>query len=142
MMSNVATADNASSSSAVGAVLPENIRVLLIQEMASVNDATHKIMDALVQGRDGVVAKNAQAIHDSFIMAKRMTAEDKKALVNAVPAAFLAKDKAFHQLSANLAQAAQKGDRAQQKQLFSELLNACTQCHSAHASDRFPGFSR
>lgn len=140
VMPNIVIAEEAPSS-AVGAALPENVRVLLIQEMMALRNATQNLMDGLVQGRDEVVAENAQAMHDSFIMAKKMTAADKEALVKAVPAAFLEKDKAFHKLSAQLAKAAESGDRPKQNELFAELINACAQCHAAHASDRFPGFS-
>lgn len=139
-ISNISWSQEASPS-AVGSALPDNIRALLIQEMVEVRNATQNILDGLVQGRDEVVAENAQAIHDSFIMAKKMSAADKKTLVNTVPAAFLAKDKAFHKLSADLAAAARSGDRSKQKQLFTELTDACAECHSAHAVDRFPGFS-
>lgn len=140
LMPNVVVAEEAAPS-AVGAALPTNVRVLLIQEMMALRDAAQNIMDGLVQGRDEVVAENAQAMHDSFIMAKKMTAADKEALVKAVPAAFLEKDKAFHKLSAQLAKAAESGDRPKQNELFAELINACAQCHSEHAYDRFPGFS-
>ncbi len=129
------------SSQEVGANLPDNIRSLLIQEMIAIRGASQQILDALTQGQDDVVAVNAQAIHDSFIMAQKMSSADKKVLVEAVPAEFLQKDEAFHKLSADLATAARAGDGPEQRQLFAELINACTACHAAHARDRFPGFA-
>lgn len=131
-----------STDSAVGSNLPPKVRGLLIQEMAIVLDATKKILQALVSGQDEIVAENAQAIHDSFIMEKEMTEADKKALKSAVPAAFLERDIAFHKLTARLADAARKGNEPLQMQLFTEMVNACTECHSKHATDRFPGFGR
>lgn len=139
-VSNIAFAEDLSPS-AVGSSLPANIRALLIQEMGEVRDASGKIFDALIRGQDEIVAANAQAIHDSFIMAKKMSETDKKKLVSTVPATFLAKDKAFHKLSADLAAAARSGDQVLQNKLFGQLINACTACHSAHATDRFPEFS-
>lgn len=129
-----------SSGSAVGSNLPPKVRGLLIQEMTAVLDASQTILGALARGQDQVVAENAQAIHDSFIMQQEMTDADKKALVDSVPAAFLEKDKAFHELSARLAEAAREENKALQKQLFAEMIDACTACHSKYARDRFPGF--
>lgn len=131
-----------SSDSTVGSNLPPKVRGLLIQEMNAVLDASETILGALARGQDQVVAEKAQAIHDSFIMKQEMTDADKKALVNSVPATFLEKDKAFHELSARLAEAARKEDKARQRQLFAEMIDACTACHSEHARDRFPGFQK
>lgn len=123
----------------VGSKLPPRVKGLLIQEMNALSGAINKILDALVRGQDDIVAKNAQAIHDSFILKKEMTPEDKKGLLNAVPAAFVKQDRAFHALGGQLAEAARKGDKAQQQKLFSNLVNACVSCHTQYAADRFPG---
>jgi hypothetical protein len=139
MTSNTSVAAE-SSDSTIGSNLPPKIRALLGQEMNAVLDATKTILDALVRGQDDVVAQNAQAIHDSFIMKQEMTEADRKALIKSVPNAFLERDRAFHELSANLAEAAQDGDKTRQKQLFTDMVNACTGCHSQHATDRFSEF--
>lgn len=128
--------------SAVGPNLPPKVRALLIQEMNAVLDATERILGALVRGQDQIVVENAQAIHDSFIMKQEMTEADRNALLNSVPDAFLERDKAFHELSASLAKAARDGNEVLQKQLFAEMIDACTGCHSEHATDRFPGFGK
>ena len=125
---------------AVGSSLPPNIRALLVQEMNAVLWATREILGGLVQGQDDLVARKAQAIHDSFILKKELTEADRKALVAAVPAAFLERDRAFHELSARLAEAARAGDRPRQRALFADMIEACTGCHSRHARDRFPEF--
>ena len=49
-----------------------------------------------------LVAEKAQGIHDSFILKQKMTSEDRKALMAAVPNAFVQRDRAFHEISANL----------------------------------------
>ncbi|SDG01013.1 Cytochrome C' [Limimonas halophila] len=124
----------------VGPKLPAKVRGLLIQEMNAVLDATHDILDALVRGRDEVVAEKAQAIHDSFILKQEMTAADRRAFRDAVPEAFVARDKAFHELTADLAEAARDRDRARQHRLFRDMTEACTACHARYAPNRFPGF--
>lgn len=130
-----------SSDTGVGSALPPKVRELLIKEMNAVLDATKNILDALVQGQNEIVAKNAQAIHDSFILKQEMTPEDKEALRNSVPEAFITQDQAFHEISARLATAARKGDTAQQQRLFTDMVDACVACHSLYATDRFPAFS-
>jgi len=126
------------SASAVGSNLPENVRDLLRQEMAAVLGASKKILEALVQGQDEIVASNASAIHDSFIMKQAMTDADRKALMRVVSDAFVEKDRNFHALAGSLAQAAADGDRDQQFMLFQQMTEACMECHAAHATDRFP----
>lgn len=128
------------SPSAVGIELPSKVRALLIQEMNAILAAAHDILDALIRGEDAIVADRAQAIHDRFIMHEQMTAADREALHHAVPDAFLERDRAFHRLSAQLAEAARRGDRDGQQRLFAEMIEACTGCHSRYAIDRFPGF--
>lgn len=124
----------------VGADLPPKVRSLLVQEMTIILATTKDILEALVRGQNEVVAEKAQAIHDSFIMKQEMTEADKKSLKTSVPPEFLKRDQAFHQLASRLAEAAREEDHAAQNQLFSEMINACAECHSRHATDRFPGF--
>ncbi|MBT3606383.1 MAG: cytochrome c [Candidatus Latescibacteria bacterium] len=126
----------------VGSKLPPKVRGLLIQEMHAILRATNKIVDALVRGQDYAVAENAQAIHDSFILRKKMTPDDKKALLSAVPESFVKQDRTFHALGAQLAEAARNGDKVQQQKLFSDLINACVSCHTQYATDRFPGLKK
>lgn len=141
LLSSAAFAENAAPIN-VGSKLPPKVRGLLIQEMHAILRATNKIVDALVRGQDDLVAENAQGIHDSFILRKKMKPDDKKALLSAVPEAFVKQDRAFHALGAQLAEAARKKDKAQQQKLFSDLVNSCVSCHTQYAIDRFPGLKK
>lgn len=123
----------------VGAQLPPKVRGLLIQEMQAILGATQAIQAAIVQGDHETVASKAQAIHDSFIMDQQMTAVDKQALLAAVPDAFLERDKAFHELSAQLAQAGHDRDTTRELRQFSEMIDGCVGCHTRYATARFPG---
>lgn len=123
---------------AVGSRLPPRLRGLLIQEMSALLDASKQILDALMRGQDDLVARHAQAIHDSFILEQGMSDADRQAFHDSVPHAFLERDQAFHDLSQRLADAAREGDQLAQRRLFTEMLNACVTCHAAHALDRFP----
>ena len=126
---------------AVGSQLPPKFRVLIIKEMLAVLDASKQILEALVRGQDDVVARNAQGIHDSFVLEQEMSEADSKAFHDALPHAFVERDQAFHALSARLAEAAREGDQPRQREVFTEMLNACVSCHTAHATDRFPDLS-
>ncbi|MDI1253302.1 cytochrome c [Thermomonas sp.] len=123
----------------VGAQLPPKVRGLLIQEMQAILGATQAIQAAIVQGDHETVASKAQAIHDSFIMDQQMTAADKQALLAAVPDAFLERDKAFHEISAQLAQAGRDRDTKHELRQFSEMVDGCVACHTQYATARFPG---
>lgn len=126
---------------AVGSHLAPRFRALIIQEMLAVTDASKRILEALARGQDDIVAKNAQDIHDSFVLAQEMTEEDSKALHDALPHSFVERDQEFHKLSGSLAEAARSRDTAKQMTLFTQMLNACIACHTEHATDRFPSLA-
>lgn len=125
----------------IGSKLPADVRILLIQEMVAILGATQTITDAMVRGEDRIVAEEAQRIHDSFILAQELTDEQHEALVGAASEEFLTKDEAFHEMSATLAEAARAGNKPQQREIFSQMLDACVACHTEHAAKRFPGFA-
>lgn len=137
-----ALAQEAETTEPVGPKLPSNVRALLLKEMNAVEAATRDIMDALVRGQSGVVAEKAQAIHDSFILKQEMTQEDRQALAQAAPKAFVERDRAFHALTGDLAKAARDGDAERQRALFGEVVAACGGCHARYATNRFPDFVR
>ena len=109
--------------------------------MLAILSSTQNILNFMVRGEDELVASEAQQIHDSFILAQEMTDADMKTLISSVPKSFLEKDEAFHGLSHQLAEAARKGDKSTQLTLFSQMIDACMQCHADHALNRFPEFS-
>lgn len=125
----------------IGEQLPPKIRGLLIEEMQAILEASQKIQAAIVQGFHEIVAKEAQAIHDSFIMEQQMTDEDEQALLAILPKDFLEQDEALHELSAKLAEAGRDQNTALQLQRFSEMNQGCVDCHRKYASARFPGLS-
>lgn len=122
--------------------LTPKLQDLLRKEMLSIDDASQKILGALVRGDDARVAELAQQIHDSFILRHSMTPEDKTDLLAAVPESFVVQDRTFHEISAALAQAAREGDRARQQEHFSKMIQACSACHAQYATDRFPTYSK
>jgi len=132
---------SAAAQKAVGSHLPPQYRALIIQEMLAVTEASKRILEALARGQDDVVARNAQQIHDSFVLEQQMTEADSKALHAALPHSSIERDEEFHSLSAQLAEAARKGDANEQLTVFAKMQRACIACHAAHATDRFPNLA-
>lgn len=120
--------------------LTPKLQKLFAEEMVAILQASQQITAALAAGDHGAVAKNAQAIHDSFILDKNLTAKDRHDLETAVPAAFLDLDGAFHQMATKLAEAARRQDIDLQTYYFGRMLETCQTCHSRYATDKFPGF--
>lgn len=119
--------------------LTDKLSRLLQQEMRAVQGGMTAIHSAMVMGQHESVAENAQQIHDSFILQQKLTEQDRKDLMSAVPKGFIKLDKEFHELSASLAEAGRNENTGEQLKLFSEMTGNCIQCHSTYVSDRFPG---
>ncbi len=121
--------------------LTPKLQDLLRKEMLSVNEASQEILAAMVMGDDERVATLAQRIHDSFILRQSMTPEDKADLMAAVPEDFVEMDRGFHEISAELAQAARAKDRPLQQEHFGRMIDACVACHTRYATNRFSGLA-
>ena len=120
--------------------LTPKLQKLFAEEMVAILQASQQIIAALVAGDHAAVAKNAQAIHDSFILDKNLTTPDRHTLETAVPPAFLDLDGAFHLTAAKLAEAARRKDLDLQHYYFSRMLESCQTCHAKYATDKFPAF--
>lgn len=120
--------------------LTPKLQKLFAEEMIAVLAASQQILAGLVAGDHAAVARHAQAIHDSFILDKNLTAEDRKHLETALPPAFLELDGAFHQLAAKLAEAARHQDMDLQTYYFGRMVESCQVCHSRYATDKFPAY--
>jgi hypothetical protein len=120
--------------------LTPKLQKLFAEEMIAVQAASQQILAGLAAGDNAAVAKHAQAIHDSFILDKKLTAQDRKDLETALPPAFLELDGAFHQLAAKLADAARHKDRELQTFYFGRMVESCQACHSQYATDKFPAY--
>lgn len=132
----------AQSTEPVSPKLTHKLRELLRKEMLSISDASQEILAALVAGDDERVEMLAQQIHDSFILRKSMTPEDKADLMAAVPDDFVQMDRGFHKISAELAQAARAKDRPLQRVHYGRMIESCSGCHARFATDRFPSFAK
>lgn len=131
---------HANETKAVGPKLTPKLRGLLVEEMKSVKHATAQILDALVVGDHALVADMGNRIHESFILKQKLTKQDEKDLVAAVPPEFLKMDSDFHVAAKKLAVAAEAKDYELQRFYFGRLVESCQACHSQYVTDRFPAF--
>lgn len=125
----------------LGPKLTPRLKQMLSDEMLSVRQATKQILDGLIVGDHSLVATQAQQIHDSFILDRALTEQDKKDLMKAASPEFLALDGAFHLTAKKLANAALLKDYELQRFYYSRLVDSCQTCHSQFATDKFPAFS-
>ena len=131
----------ASAGDPVGPKLTDRLKELLATEMAQVGEATSTLAHAIATGDHATVADLGAKVRDSFILKQSLTPEDKKDLVGAVPKAFLMLDKRFHGLAGKMAEAAGAKDTELQLFYYGRMLEACAQCHSQFAANRFTGFA-
>lgn len=125
----------------IGPKLTPRLKQMLVEEMLSVKQSVKMILDGLIVGDHFMVGAQAQQIHDSFILARSLTDQDKKDLMKAASPDFLQKDGEFHQTAQKLANAAAHKDYELQRFYYARLIDSCQGCHSQHATDRFPAFS-
>ena len=125
----------------IGPKLTPRLKQMLSEEMLSVKQAVKQILDGLIVGDHPLVATQAQQIHDSFILERNLTKQDKKDLMKAATSEFLKLDGEFHMTAKKLADAALHKDYELQRFYYSRLVDSCQNCHSQYASDRFPAFS-
>lgn len=125
----------------VGPKLTPRLKILLADEMQQVAEATSDLALAIAAGDHATVNRLASAVRDSFILKQSLTEQDKKDLMSAVPAGFIALDRSFHGLAGKLAGQADKQDTELQNYYFSRMLETCTACHAQFATDRFPGLA-
>ncbi|KAF0166226.1 MAG: hypothetical protein FD157_845 [Rhodocyclaceae bacterium] len=125
----------------IGPKLTPRLKQMLSEEMLSVKQAVKMILDGLIVGDHPLVATQAQQIHDSFILARGLTEQDKKDLMKAATPEFLKLDGEFHLTAKKLADSALRKDYELQRFYYSRLVDSCQNCHSQYATDKFPAFS-
>lgn len=132
---------NAKEAAPIGPKLTPRLKQMLSEEMLSVKQASKQILDGLIVGDHSLVAAQAQQIHDSFILARALTEQDKKDLMKAAAPEFLVLDGQFHATAKKLSEAALHKDYELQRFYYSRLVDSCQTCHTQFATDKFPAFS-
>ena len=122
-----------------GATLfPQEIKALITQEMQALQQGMGEIIPAIVSGNWSQLEKTGKQMRDSYIIKQKLTKEQKKTLHTTLPEAFKKADQDFHSSAGMLSEAAKNRDMGQVVFYYSKMTEACVNCHSQHATQRFP----
>ncbi len=121
--------------------LPKDISLLLTLEMQAINQGMMELVPALASADWQEIAKIGREIKDSYIMHNRLTEQQRETLHHVLPKEFQILDHKFHQMAGMLEHTAEMQKPELVNFYFYKLNEACGQCHSRYASEKFPGFS-
>ena len=122
--------------------LPADIKPLLTQEMQQIQKGMMSLVPAIASGEWEAVAKTAKQLENSYIMKQKLTQEQMHSLHQSLPRAFIHLDRNFHRLAGMLAHVAEEKKPELVNFYFYKLTEACVQCHSHYAQQRFPAFTK
>lgn len=120
--------------------LTPSIRAALIEEMQSLARDMQLITAAIPRAEWEPIEQAATRIRGSFILEKKLSAEDRETLGKTLPDGFLLLDQRLHDDAAHLAMAAREGHADVVVFLAARMLDGCVACHSRYVGSRFPGF--
>ncbi len=126
--------------SGVAALSPE-LRELFKLEMAGLQGAMLELVPAVASGDWEGIARIAARIRGGFVLAQRLTPEQREELHRALPAGFLERDAEFHATAEALEHAAHRKQADLVPFYVYKLTEGCVGCHSRFAQARFPGFA-
>ena len=121
--------------------LTPELRELLQAEMREIAGGIQGVALALATADWESIKNTGEMIRSSYIMESQLTPAQAKELAQVLPDRFKQLDADFHHRAERLAKAATAHDAEAVAFHYSRMLESCTQCHSAFASERFPGFS-
>ena len=121
--------------------LPKDISLLLTLEMRAINQGMMELVPAIASADWHEVAEIGSEIKGSYIMHNRLTKQQRKTLHRVLPKGFKILDHEFHQLAGMLMHSAKMQKPELVNFYFYKLNEACGQCHSRYAANKFPGFS-
>ncbi|GEM_PF-620891 len=122
-------------------VIPQEIKTLITQEMQALQQGMRELVPAIVSGNWSQLEGIGRQMRDSYIIKQKLTKAQKKVLHAALPEAFKKADQAFHRSAGMLSDAAKERNMEQVVFYYSEMTTACVNCHSQHATARFPALA-
>ena len=113
---------------------------LLRTEMREILSGVQSIPSGIAMADWKKVADISSKISSSYILAQKITPEQRKELQQKLPESFKKMDESFHLEAGKLAQAAQNHDPQLVTFHYYKLIESCASCHAAYATNKFPGF--
>lgn len=120
------------------ATLSSEVRVVLSQEMISLEKAMKAILSSMIAGDYRTIEETAVKIKNSFILKQKLTPVQKEELHTKLPQSFIAQDSTFHNDAAMLEHVANIKNPELTQFYFNKMLNACVSCHQSFAQEKFP----
>jgi hypothetical protein len=124
-----------------GLHLSPELRNLLNQEMAAIQQGMMDLVPAIAAGDWDAAAGIGKKIKASYIMKQKLTAKQKEELHRLLPPGFIEMDQNFHNSAGMLAHAAEMKNADVVNFYFFKLNQACVACHGKFASKRFPALA-
>lgn len=122
--------------------LPERFLNILREEMNQLNGGMGALFSYMVRGQGQEAAAIAMNIHNSFILKQELSKEELSQLVSLLPEQFVNLDRGFHQLAEEISVTLNNGELKKSAQIYGQMVDACVNCHSQFATERFPGFQK
>ena len=116
--------------------LPENVKTVLIHEMAAITKLMGHLLEYIVQG-DAISASRAAVEIRNTNLKQEFNSQEIKQIMKILPKGFIQMDRKFHMTANELAKAVDTNDFKTAINLYSEMTQSCFNCHSAYAGDRF-----
>ena len=120
--------------------LSPGLRDLLTREMLALQQGMMSVVPAYASGDWKQIEIIAAQIKNSYILQQSLTDKQKEELHSLLPPEFIEKDEHFHYLAGMLEHVAQAKKPELVNFYFSEMNQACADCHAAFAAHRFPAF--
>lgn len=113
---------------------------LLRTEMREILSGIQSISPSIATGDWKKIADISRTIKNSYILAQKITPQQKKELQQKLPDYFKRMDENFHIEAGKLELAARNHDPQLVTFHYYRLIDSCVSCHTAYAAKRFPGF--
>jgi len=113
---------------------------LLRTEMREILSGVQSIPSGIARADWKEIADISKKIKSSYILAQKITPEQKQELQHRLPEYFKKMDENFHLEAGKLESAARNHDPQLVAFHYYRLIESCTSCHSTYATGRFPGF--
>ena len=123
-----------------GIELSPELTSLLQAEMVELSGGIQSIARYIATADWKAIEETSEKMHGSYIMKKSLTQSQAMELKQKLPHEFKKLDAAFHARAKQLGQAAASKDVELISFRYSRLVESCAGCHSAFATNRFPGF--
>lgn len=138
---NIQAESNVHEKKATVLQLPADIKPLLLEEMQQLQQGMMNLTPAVVSGNWDEITHIAKKMQHSYIMKQKLTPKQMQSLHQSLPSAFIHLDHNFHRLAGMLAHVAEEKKMELVNFYVYKLTEACVQCHSQYAQQRFPALN-